>query len=246
MSAGHFKYSWTSACRTHVGKVRQVNEDAFLDRADQGLWVVADGMGGHSAGDYASSSIVGELQLMGPATGLKEFVSDLVSRLQEVNARLRQEARKNGQVIGSTVVGMQLYAGYCAYSWVGDSRIYRLRGKRLEQLTEDHTLVEEMVQQGLLAREAAASHPSSNVITRAVGAEDRVKIDTDYTPLRDDDLFLLCSDGLCKELDDLEIQAILNSNSLLEEMADQLMSQALENGGRDNITFCLTRVTGIE
>jgi serine/threonine protein phosphatase PrpC len=227
----------SSAAATHSGKVRKHNEDACLDRPDIGLWVVADGMGGHQSGDWASKMIVDSLQAMGPPNDGAEFIAEVRTRLAAVNDELRDEAsrRGGGTVIGSTVVTLMTFGAFYAALWAGDSRIYLLRDGALVQITRDHSQVQEMVDAGLLAADQAEGHAFANVITRAVGSGDTLDLDKVSDRLTPHDRFLLCSDGITKMLSDAEIAAILSGTPLAEVPA-ALIDAALAQGGKDNAT----------
>jgi serine/threonine protein phosphatase PrpC len=235
---------WESAGRSDAGKRREVNEDSFLDRLDAQLWLVADGMGGHSAGDVASGMIAdafSALELCGTLSGLAGRIE---STLIATNERLRRLAKERSKstTIGATVVVLVGYGRHVLACWVGDSRIYRLRHGRLERLTQDHSQVEELIAKGLLSREDAENHPAANVVTRAVGATDQLFVDMDYADARPGDLFLLCSDGLTKELTDLEIQAVLDRDASADELCSELIDAALQRGARDNVTAVVGKV----
>jgi serine/threonine protein phosphatase PrpC len=231
-------FSWSSASRTDTGKVRSYNEDACLALPTLGLWAVADGMGGHQAGEVASAAIVEALGQVHPPAVLRNFVDEVEDRLLECNIYLRQLAASRGrnQIIGATVTVLMAYGGLAVYLWAGDCRLYRYRQGNLVQLTQDHTQVEEMVNRGLLSREDARHHPSSNIVTRAVGALDTLVVDADAEPVEAGDRFLLCSDGLDKELDDTEIRTLLAAGRDDAEAVDALMDLALSRRARDNVT----------
>lgn len=235
---------WTSSAVTHVGLVRQINEDAFLERPDLGIWAVADGMGGHHAGDVASSSIVSALNDTHPTDRLSQYVNDIEDRLIGVNNRLRQMAAEHhdNRTIGSTIITLVALEQHCAILWAGDSRAYRLRESQLLQLTRDHSQVEEMVERGLLQPEDADHHPASNVITRAVGASDVLYIDVDLHELKPGDRYLLCSDGLYKHLDSNDIAAQLKSTESLQRITQNLVNLTLERGASDNVTVVLVQI----
>jgi serine/threonine protein phosphatase PrpC len=234
------EFRYQSAGLTHVGKVRKLNEDSFLERSDLGLWVVADGMGGHSSGDVASQMIVNTLaQLTQPATA-SDLMIEVRSRLANVNEALRQEAetRGPGTIIASTVVAMLAAGPFFAAVWAGDSRLYVLREGRLSQVTEDHSHVQEMVKMGLLDEEEASRHPNANVVTRAVGAHEELELQVVQDRIRNGDVFLLCSDGVTRMMTDPEIEGILNSGAI-GECLPRLIELALERGGKDNVTAIL-------
>ncbi|MCP4010760.1 MAG: serine/threonine-protein phosphatase, partial [Proteobacteria bacterium] len=138
-------FSWSSDGRTDVGKVRTVNEDSMLERPDIGLWAIADGMGGHTAGDMASSTTVSSLQELRTPRELSEFVDEVENRLVQTNTLLREiAAEKKGQTVGCTVVALLIFRGYAVCIWAGDSRVYRYRADTIERLTQDHALVEDL------------------------------------------------------------------------------------------------------
>jgi serine/threonine protein phosphatase PrpC len=230
--------AWASCGLTDIGKVRRVNEDALLARPRDCLWLVADGMGGHSRGDLASGDIARAFALMEVPAGLSAFADLAESTLIGLNARLRELADfgRDGTTIGSTVALLLARQAHVLFLWVGDSRIYRSRGGRLEQLTQDHSQVEELVVQGLLRRQDAESHPAANVVTRAVGAADELYVDMDYREVESGDRFLLCSDGLTKAVPEPTIAAILAQDLDPELLCRQLIERALEGGARDNVT----------
>ena len=231
-------FDWRSHARTDVGRVRKVNEDACLDHGEQGLWVVADGMGGHAAGDVASQLITKMLGELNHPDSMAEFVDQVEHQLLEVNARLLDiSARElDNQTIGSTVVCLLAHQNHCAVLWAGDSRAYRLRNGELTMLIQEHTQAEELVEQGLIAPEDAESHPTFNILTRAVGAQDPLYVDVDIFEVEKGDRFLLCSDGLNKAVTDPEVTQVL-ADQPLHESVDTLVVQALDQGSRDNVTI---------
>lgn len=240
------KFRWTSASRSDVGLVRKINEDAFIDQPARMIWAVADGMGGHSLGDFASRRVVETLLDMPPSDGLLEFAADARYRLQTVNRELRHEAAlRSVRIIGSTVVTLLAHARYCAYLWAGDSRIYLCRNHRLTLLTRDHSQIEELKARGTISAEAAMHHPARNMITRAVGAADLLEVDEETMEVNDGDMFLLCSDGVSNEVTDQEIRGALISGNC-QQAAASLIELALKRGGRDNITAVVVRADDVD
>lgn len=234
-------FIWASASRTDVGIVRELNEDACLEATAKGLWAVADGMGGHAVGDVASQMVVDTLAETAVPSSLGAFVEDVRTRLQDANTRLRQEAIARGAgLIGCTVAVLLTYGRHCVYLWAGDSRIYLYRNAQLEQLSRDHSQVEELVARGLLDRSQVGNHPSSNAITRAVGAADRLDLDDQMLEVKDGDVFLICTDGLTNEVTSEEIAAQLVPGNC-RRAADNLISLALRRGARDNVTVVVLR-----
>ena len=231
-----------SAARTHVGKVRRLNEDNFCDRQEIGLWAVADGMGGHQAGEVASGLIVEALGHVDDTSSGYAFLDDVQGSIQRVNRTLiaRAAVMAPGSVIGSTVVALLAFGGHYACLWAGDSRGYLLRAGRFEQITRDHSRLQELIDAGSLSRADARSYSRSNVITRAVGVTDRLALDMQQGPVEPGDVFLLCSDGLTGALDDHEIAALLHTPSL-DAAADALIARTLERGAKDNVTVVLVR-----
>lgn len=235
--------NWQSFGVTHVGKVRKHNEDSFLERPDLGLWVVADGMGGHSAGDVASQMIVENLDQLRENASLPTFVDEVENKLLEVNQQLLEKSTQGEKrlTIGSTVAALIAYRDLGVFIWAGDSRLYRRRDDRLQQLSTDHSQVELYVEQGLITREEATNHPHGNMITRAVGASDELFLDMDMCSLQVGDRFLLCSDGLTKHVTDLEIRDLLGEGTA-EEAANNLIGLTLTRRAADNVTVIVVDI----
>lgn len=232
----------TSAGATDQGRVRKINQDAFLDRPDLGLWVVADGMGGHSDGAHASRAIVEALAALPRQRLLGRATHAIAAALRAVNRRLLDDAlRLHSDLIGSTAVVLVAVGGHCAMLWTGDSRAYRQRSGELCQLTTDHSQVQSLVESGLLAAEQAESHPAANVLLRAVGADPVLDVDVRVERLRAGDQFLLCSDGLYREVSAAQIGEILQSLEPARS-ASELVRLACEHGGKDNVTAVVVRV----
>ncbi|MFC7516437.1 PP2C family protein-serine/threonine phosphatase [Herbaspirillum sp. GCM10030257] len=235
----HFR--WTSSSRTHVGLIRDLNEDALLDRPERGMWAVADGMGGHSLGDYASRTVVDRLQEVPPPDSLEAFVGHARNQLQLANQDLRQEAIvRDVYIIGSTAVVLLAWDSHCGYLWAGDSRIYRFRQGELRLLTRDHSQLEELKAKAGMSAEDALLHVPKNMITRAVGAADTLEIDEDRVEVDDGDMFLLCSDGLSNAVSEDEMCNALAPGDC-EHASETLIGMALYRGGRDNISAVVVR-----
>lgn len=234
--------SFESAVRTDVGLVRDLNEDSHLVRPDIGLWVVADGMGGHQAGDTASRMIVETLAAIdgeASAYGRREAVR---GRLAEVNSQLVERAGRlaAGAVIGSTVAVLVVHEDHYACIWAGDSRVYLQRGGALMRISRDHSLAQELIDAGALSEEDARHRKISNVITRAVGAAPTLELEETHGEILPGDLFLICSDGLTGLVQDHELGLILAGTDL-EASADRLLALTLERGAKDNVTLVLVR-----
>ena len=231
-----------SEAATHPGTVRPRNEDAYVNRADIGLWAVADGAGGHGAGDVASAAVAAALSDLPRGLSASELLAQVRLRLGAVHADLRQRAAAAGpgRIIASTVVILLARGGHYACLWAGDSRAYLLREGTLTRLTRDHSLVQEMVEAGMLRDAEAESHPQANVITRAVGAAGELEMEKASARIAPGDLFLLCSDGLFKALPESEIATVLAAG----EGAQALVEAALLRGARDNVTAVAVRALG--
>jgi serine/threonine protein phosphatase PrpC len=238
-----------TAWRTHVGKVRQVNEDrAWSGRLADG-WtavIVADGMGGHRAGDVASELAVGcladALQFWNPSQTEEESALKLQEMIQKANSIVFETASLNEEYynMGTTVVVAVLNRGGGWIAHVGDSRIYRLRAGELQQLTEDHTVINELTKSGQLSPEEAARHPLRHAITRSVGTDPDVKADVMAIDWQPGDRLLLCSDGLSGLVDPNMLHATMVQTAVtLEHVAEQLVQMALDAGGDDNVTLVL-------
>lgn len=222
---------------SHAGRVRELNEDRFVADPAAGLWLVADGMGGHECGEVASR-IVSEFVQHEVRRGVPLAVA-LESAHRAVLRAASQGMGKPG--MGSTVVAVQLDGDRFELGWVGDSRGYLWNGVELMQLTRDHTLVQQLIDSGALSPEDAARHPHRNYVTQALGAVglDEVEVDTREGRLYQGEQLLLCSDGLTGELEDSCIAEVLGGGGSEQEKVDQLIELALEKGGTDNITVVL-------
>jgi len=234
---------WRSAARTDTGKVRARNEDAFLALPEQGLWVVADGMGGHQNGALASRLIVE--QLAEPSAGdLPQRLDELRKRLHTLNRRLGQEltvtAAHPDPVIGSTVVALLIEGDRAACVWAGDSRCYLWRGSRLYQLSRDHSLLQQLIDEQQLSPSEAARHPAAHALTRAIGASDELKLEILELDVLPGDAFLLCSDGLYQGVSVDDLGAALNLPSP-QLTLNRLFQQALDGPARDNLSAVVIR-----
>ncbi len=228
---------------THPGARRPHNEDAMLDRPDLALWAVADGAGGHQSGALASGMIAATLGEIPPGLGAAETLGEIRTRIGTVHEALLAEAARRGpdSIIASTAVVVCVRGDHFACLWAGDSRVYRLRQGVLEQVSHDHSLVQELVDAGQLAPEAAEGHPHANIVTRAVGAAGEAD---DFVLDKATDLFqpgerlLLCSDGLTKSVPEADIAALLAADPAdpEENPAQRLIDAALARMARDNVT----------
>jgi len=215
-----------------------VNEDAHLDAREQNLWVVADGMGGHSYGDEASKSIIDQLISFRFEADMTGNVEDIKTRLAYAHDACRSHA--NGQLMGSTVAAFFAHDPYAFFIWAGDSRIYRFRSNQLEQMTEDHSLVQELVSIGELRKEDMDKHPSSHIITRAIGVHSELELEQRYALIEPGDRYLICSDGLYKDMTEAEITERMRY-ATIDQCLDSLIDLALERGGTDNTTAIIVQ-----
>lgn len=230
------KFRIDSEGNTDVGRVRKLNEDSLLMRPDLGLWVVADGMGGHDAGDFASQTVCAELDKLNPSTSARGLLSAMEARVIAANAVLRETARERGPnaVIGCTLVALMIFEDAFACVWSGDSRIYRIRQGAIEQITRDHTEAQELIDLGTLTPEEAKTWPRKNVITRAIGVFDEPELEMQQGRIQDGDLFVLCSDGLTEHVEDDEI--FRASANPIGTLVETLINTTLERGAKDNVT----------
>jgi len=242
----------TSASASHIGRVRSVNEDSFLERPDIGLWAVADGMGGHSRGDLASQTVCQFLaEIEQPESGL-ELLNAVRAALHNAHAALLAHAAKldGQQTVGTTVVVLLIYQDHYACVWAGDSRCYLFRDGSLTRITHDHSVVQGMIDSGVLNESEAEKHPLANVVTQALGAPGDLGLSTVHGPLASGDLLLLCSDGLTRMVPDPVIETLMADRGVdgadpLADGVDSLIDAALSGGGRDNITAVVVAPKGL-
>ncbi|TDJ24045.1 MAG: serine/threonine-protein phosphatase [Gammaproteobacteria bacterium] len=233
---------WQSAAQSHRGACRKHNEDAVLARPDVGLWAVADGMGGHEAGEIASQRITNALAEVTPAELFSDTVDRVDDTLDEVNDGLRWYADEHceGRIVGSTVVTMLAGDGVGVALWAGDSRLYRLRDSELCQITRDHNPIADLLDDGLVS-EKTAVESDTNIVTRAVGGQLELFLDVAVFDLERGDTFLLCSDGLYREVGAEEIGDLMSRESLTQGVME-LIDLSLQRGARDNVSVVLSRL----
>ena len=232
-------FTWRGASATSKGNVRAHNEDSILDLSSCGLWVVADGMGGHNAGDVASRMIVDALAGFERRASPSALLDDLEDRLTAVNQRLYAESLvSDAGMSGSTIVALLAFERHCISVWAGDSRVYRSRGGAIEQITRDHSEAQEAIDGG--SPEASAA---SNVITRAVGGAQELHLDIELRELRNNDRYLLCSDGLYREISENDMAQHLTANDP-EGACKALMKQALGGPCSDNVSVIVVEFSG--
>lgn len=234
-------FSWQSAAESHRGNRRKSNEDSVLCRPDVALWAVADGMGGHMAGDVASQAITDTLGRLPLAGQLADNVDRVEDALLSVNDELRLHSRTQcqGGTVGSTVVTLLAQGEVGVVLWAGDSRLYRLRGGRLEQVTRDHNPVSDLLDSGSVS-EAEALAADTNIITRAVGGQASLNLDVAVFDVCSGDTLLLCSDGLYRELDDEALKETLAGDAV-DGVVRRLLDRALDGAARDNVSLVVAR-----
>lgn len=231
-----------SFARTDRGRMRRHNEDAFLARPEVGLYAVADGMGGHAAGEVASAIAVETVAALADDAGIDaDAAADAIRRANDaIRDAAAQDPDRAG--MGTTATVLVLHGEAYAVAHVGDSRAYLMRGDTLRQVTVDHTWVQEQVEMGVLSPMEARRHPWSSVLTRALGTEADVDVDVIEGSAQPGDLFLLCSDGLTAVLTDDDLADILGAPTSLETRGQALIDAANAGGGPDNITLVLVQV----
>lgn len=230
--------------KSEIGLVRQTNEDNYLC-APPNLYIVADGMGGHVAGEVASNMVVNAVKkfIQEQITTGRNADEDLLrAAVLEANALVLNTAGQHQEYAGMGTTISMLYVmenTICLWAHVGDSRIYLLRDGVLTQLTKDHSLVWSLVENGMITKEESLVHPQRNMLTRAIGVEREVVVDTGYINLAEQDLILLCTDGLTNMINDENLQRMISSQDSLEQKVNVLVDSAIKAGGADNITALL-------
>ncbi len=224
---------------TDVGCLREVNEDSFLTRPDYGVWAIADGMGGHAAGDFASQTIVRELNSIGVPSSAEDLQARFMQRLTRANEIILQHAADLGRgSIGATLVALLIHGEDFAVIWSGDSRAYLLLDGQLVQQSRDHTEVRALLDAGSITAEEAAHWPRKNVITRAIGVSEFPHCDAVTGRLQSGSVFVLCSDGLTEHLADADI--LHHAAGLPPQQAcNAMIAETLARGARDNVTVVM-------
>lgn len=233
------KISVNSECGSHIGYKYTVNEDAYASFPEQGLWVIADGMGGHNNGKIASNMVV-ELVCLEIKKGLS-----LAEAIQTTHKAIllagANDSEKQG--MGSTIVVLKIQDNGYKIASVGDSRAYLFRNEQIKQITSDHTLVQELINQGKITPQQAKIHPDRNVLTQALGSVNHpeVAVDIFSGEIQHGDILLLCTDGLTTRIQDYKLENILKHSESLRQAIDNMIESALAFGGRDNITVILVQ-----
>jgi len=222
---------------TDVGKVRSENEDSHVDMPREGVWLVADGMGGHYNGRFASQAITSAVGATAMPDDIDQAWDAVAGAIHQANGLIFEKSQTDGRQMGSTVVALVVRGHEFVVLWAGDSRAYLYRDGHLIQLTRDHTQVEAMVERGLLNPDEAADHPMKHVLARAVGVQETLELDAIKDQIVARDVFLLCSDGLTGVLSDAEIAAYLREHDLVA--GERMVAACLDRGAPDNVTITL-------
>jgi serine/threonine protein phosphatase PrpC len=222
---------------THVGNVRSQNEDSMLSIPQSGVWIVADGMGGHSHGQFASNTIIENLREALIPEELEDAIEAVAESVHDANDEIYAKSLEMGSQMGSTFVALVVRGNEFGVLWAGDSRAYLFRDGQLIPLTRDHTQVEALLERGLLTPEEATDHPMKHVLARAVGVQEDLQIDAIRDFIESRDLFLLCSDGLYGVVGEDEIIRLLQEKG--HDACDHLIEACLERGAPDNVTVTL-------
>jgi len=241
-------FSWTSASLTDVGRIRAGNEDSMFTNLESGVFIVADGMGGHAAGEVASAiasetigasacTACGSLEALG-----EQLVTAFLAAGEEISRQVEADPSRSGMGTTCTVLILQEDGNFLV-GHIGDSRAYLLRNNVFRRVTRDHSWVQEQVDRGLIKPEQAMGHPHSNIITRALGTDPMPTPDLYSGPLQHGDEFLLASDGLTDMVSDPEVAELLTGAQTCEEAVEKLVAAANRAGGSDNITVLLVRIT---
>ncbi|MFZ4380470.1 MAG: PP2C family protein-serine/threonine phosphatase [Sandarakinorhabdus sp.] len=232
---------YRSAVRSHPGLVRNVNEDMALGRDDVALWMVADGMGGHAHGDWASQTLASHVAAVDLAVPLPDRGPAILAALHAGNAAIVEAAARAGSQMGTTAVLLHLEGHDVLCVWVGDSRAYRFRRGELQQLTRDHSVAQELIDRGVIDAAEAETHPMAHVLSRAVGTESQLQTESVHEQAQPGDQYLICSDGLTKVVPDADIAMMLRLPNI-DAVADRLVAETLARGAPDNVTVILVSV----
>jgi protein phosphatase len=239
-------FAFRVGCVSHVGRVREHNEDSVLAEPKVGIWAVSDGMGGYGNGDLASQAVVEALKTLAPNGSAAQLLAEFEQKIIGVNADLRTLARShNRRIIGATLVALIVHGSHYACVWCGDSRAYLHRNRSLTQVSRDHSEVQELIDRGVISKEEARAWPGRNVITRALGASDQAELEIVDGPVQAGDRFLLCSDGLIAHVTDDEIAARLAAVDP-QAACDDLLKLTLGRGASDNVSIIVVDCGGAD
>lgn len=226
---------------SHTGCVRELNEDRLLMQPEGGLWLIADGMGGHDAGEKASESIISHTAGLGIAVSAPDLQARFINRISQANKEIYDMSQaKNGSIMGSTVAAFLTFGGQYACAWSGDSRVYRIRQGALEQITRDHTEVQQLFDRGMITEEEAENWPRKNVITQAIGVHPELMLEINHGTLEIGDYYILCSDGLTAHVEDDEIFDAVYGR-MPQQSVEILIENTLSRGATDNVTVAVVK-----
>jgi len=232
---GEAQTLFDTGASTHIGLVRSRNEDSYLTRPEVGIWAVADGMGGHKDGDLASHTVIEALKSIQAPTSASELLTLCENSIFDANARLIEVGRQRGDIIGTTIAVLLISDGYFACLWCGDSRIYLVREEGITQVSRDHTEVQDLLTNRVITPEEASAWSGGNAITRAIGVVDLPELEVSSGVLNAGDLFVVCTDGLTRHVEDGEILHCVRANTP-QQACDRLILLTLERGAVDNVT----------
>lgn len=242
-------YQFETGAITHTGSVRELNEDDYFIAPTGGSWsiaMVADGMGGHEAGDLASHAIVDHVRSIGVPTSAPDLRARFEDRINRANEQILEISRnKNGATIGSTMAALLTYERQFACIWSGDSRVYRVRSGEIAQISRDHTEVQTLLDRGVITTEEADTWPRKNVITQAIGVMSPAPLEIDQGYVESGDAFLICSDGLTGHVSDEEIRDCVDGNTP-QDACQALLDLTLERGAVDNVTIIVVRCIPVD
>jgi serine/threonine protein phosphatase PrpC len=236
-----YKLKFETGATSHVGRVRTNNEDSFVARPEVGVWAVADGVGGYEAGEVASGMVAEALATVGKSASHGELMSRFEAKVEAAHAQIRAYSDENeGRMMGTTVAGLVIKETTGSCLWAGDSRVYRVRNGIIQQISRDHSEVQELLDRGAIGQEEAKTWPRKNVITRAVGIFDAPNLEVRTGEVAPGDLFVLCTDGLTNHVLDDEIAAYANGQKA-QRACDSLVDLTLQRGATDNVTVVMVR-----
>ncbi|MGB3620220.1 MAG: protein phosphatase 2C domain-containing protein [Ketobacter sp.] len=234
--------TYRSSVKSHAGNVRELNEDAFFSCEEKKIWCLADGMGGYDAGEVASSMVVDAVAAVTPVADLKDSAVLVCDALMQANREMTHQRLGCDSMMGSTVLVLLASEAECACIWAGDSRLYLYRDASLFQMSKDHSVVQELIDKGVIPTEEACQHPQSHVITRAVGADKHLDLEVIYFELQAGDVLLLCSDGLYSELTPDDIMHVLSLPGDSAYKVSELIEKTLQQRASDNVTVSVIEV----
>ncbi len=240
-NAPKYTLKFETGAVTHVGKVRTVNEDAYASYPEFGVWAVADGVGGYEAGEIASRIVTEAVASIGPPVSPEDQLARFIERITRSNDEIRNLAKeREGVFMASTIAAVLIAGEQFSCVWSGDSRVYRIRGGVIEQISHDHSEVQELVDKGVISEEEAKDWPRRNVITRAVGVFDDPELETREGAVENGDVFILCSDGLTGHVSDDEIRDMILDRRP-QVACEELIETTLGRGAKDNVTIIIVR-----